>query len=149
METKTPLQSLRAILRQRLRRPLYRYLIVGISVYIFELLVIVVSQALGASDLLAVSLSFWFGLVVSFWLQKLVTFGDRRMHHHILLPQIIAVSALVGWNYGFTLLVTALLAPTIPTAVDRTIALLITTIWNFYLYKTRIFKPVQDESAIY
>ena len=32
-----------------------------------------------------------------------------------------------------------------PAVVTRTIALAITTIWNFYLYKTRIFKNSDEE----
>jgi putative flippase GtrA len=131
----------------RLHTPFGRYLIIGVSVYIFELVVIFAAQALGASAILAVGLSFWLGLLVSFFLQKLVTFGDRRMHHRILIPQLIAVALLVLFNFGFTLAVTKLLQNVLPAVATRTLALGITTIWNFYLYKTRIFKtdaPVVD-----
>jgi putative flippase GtrA len=116
-----------------------RYLLIGVSVYLLELLVIVVAQNGGASPVAAVGLSFWVGLVVSFGLQKVVTFGDRRTHHSILLPQIVAFSLLVLFNFGFTILVTKLLSGTVPAVVSRTVALGITTIWNFYLYRTRIF----------
>jgi putative flippase GtrA len=126
-------------LRQTLHTPFGRYLIIGVSVYIFELVVIFAAQALGASAILAVGLSFWLGLLVSFFLQKLVTFGDRRMHHRILIPQLIAVALLVLFNFGFTLAVTKLLQNVLPAVATRTLALGITTIWNFYLYKTRIF----------
>lgn len=134
-------------LRAQLQRPFGRYLVIGGSVYLFELVVIVVAVQLGAGPVLAVGLSFWLGLVVSFVLTKFVTFRDRRTHHRILLPQIIAVSLLVLFNFGFTLLVTDLLSNTAPVVVTRTLALGITTIWNFYLYKTRIFKtddPIID-----
>lgn len=126
--------------RKLLHTPFGRYLTIGGLVYLFELLVIVVAQAMGASPLLAVGLSFWLGLIVSFILQKFVTFGDKRTHHRILIPQIVAVSLLILFNFGFTLLVTKLLADLLPPTVTRTLALGITTIWNFYLYKTRIFK---------
>ncbi|MDL2341740.1 MAG: GtrA family protein [Patescibacteria group bacterium] len=116
-----------------------RYLLVGGTVYVIELLVIVMAQHLGASSVAAVAISFWVGLVISFILQKLVTFNDRRTHHKVLLPQVLAVTVLVLWNFGFTILVTKLLTSIAPV-ITRTIALLITTIWNFYLYKTRIFK---------
>ena len=127
-------------LKTLLKRPGYRYLIVGGSVYVFELLVIVAAQALGASAIVAVGLSFWLGLVVSFALQKVVTFGDKRTHRKILLPQLAAFSLLVLFNFGFTIAVTKLLANAVPAVACRTIALGITTVWNFYLYKTRIFK---------
>lgn len=127
-------------LKDLLHRPFGRYLIIGVSVYIFELVVIFVAQHQGASAVVAVGLSFWLGLIVSFFLQKLVTFGDTRMHHRILLPQLIAVTLLVLFNFGFTLVVTKLLQHLLPAVATRTLALGITTIWNFYLYKTRIFK---------
>lgn len=130
-----------------LKRPGIRYLIVGGSVYLFELVVIYVAQHNGASAVVAVGLSFWLGLIVSFVLQKVVTFSDKRTHHKILIPQIVAVTLLVLFNFGFTILVTKLLAHALPAVVTRTIALGVTTIWNFYLYKTRIFKtdePILD-----
>jgi putative flippase GtrA len=124
-----------------------RYLIIGVSVYALELVVIVVAQALGASAVIAVALSFWIGLVVSFVLQKVVAFGDKRVHHRVLIPQIIAFSLLVVFNFGFTILVTKLLSGYVPAVLTRTLALGITAIWNFYLYKTRIFKV--DGNSVY
>lgn len=135
-------------LRKFLSSPIGRYLIVGGSVYLLELVVIVAAEKLGASAVVAVGVSFWIGLVISFALQKVVTFGDKRVHHRILLPQIIAFSLLVLFNFGFTILVTKLLESWLPAVVTRTIALAITTIWNFYLYKTRIFQQ-KDEPVIY
>jgi putative flippase GtrA len=88
-----------------------RYLLVGGSVFIFELLVIVVAQWLGAKPILAVGISFCLGTLMSFLLQKVVTFGDRRLHHKIIVPQLIATCVLVLCNFGFTLLVTQLLTP--------------------------------------
>jgi len=64
----------------------------------------------------------------------------------VVIPQIIAFCVLVLWNFGFTLLVAHILADLVPVAVTRTVALGITTIWNFYLYKTHIFKGPNDQS---
>lgn len=133
--------------RLDLQKPSHRYLVIGVSVYLFELLVIFVAQYFGANNILAVGLSFWLGLIVSFILQKVVTFKDKRTHHRVLLPQIIAFSLLVLFNFGFTILVTELLTGIIPAAITRTIALGITTIWNFYLYRTKIFKT--DDNLVY
>jgi putative flippase GtrA len=130
-----------------LSAPVKRYLVIGVSVYLLELLIIVVAQKLGASAVVAVALSFWLGLGISFGLQKLVTFGDKRLHHKVLIPQIIAYCLLVLFNFGFTILVTDLLSPQVPPVITRTLALGITTIWNFYLYKTRIFKT--SDGAVY
>ncbi len=134
-------------LKQVLSKPFGRYLVIGGSVYLFELAIIFVAQyEFHASALVAVALSFWLGLITSFILTKFVTFGDKRTHHRILIPQITAVTLLVLFNFGFTLLVTDLLRHVLPAVATRTLALGITTIWNFYLYKTRIFKT--DEPVI-
>ncbi len=129
----------RASIRTMLERRSVRYVLVGGTVYVLELIIIVVAQSLGASAVAAVALSFAIGLAVSFFLQKLFSFGDRRMHHKIVVPQMVAVGLLVIWNFGFTIGVTRLLQDVMPPTITRTIALGITTIWNYYLYKTRIF----------
>lgn len=131
-------------LRELRSSPRGRYLIIGGSVYLLELVVIVAAQRLGVSAVAAVGLSFWVGLVVSFGLQKIITFGDKWLHHRVLLPQIIAFSLLVLFNFGFTLLVTKLLSNVLPAVATRTLALAITTLWNFYLYRTRIFKTTDN-----
>jgi putative flippase GtrA len=134
-------------LKQLLQRPGYRYILVGGSVYLLELIIIVAAQQLGAPATLAVAISFWIGLIVSFLLQKLVTFGDKRMHRKVVTAQVIVFCLLVLFNFGFTVALTSLLSNTIPAVVIRTLAIGCTTIWNFYLYKTRIFKS--DESPVY
>jgi putative flippase GtrA len=136
-----------AKLTSLLKRPVYRYIIVGGSVYVFELLVIAFVQWNGGSGLFAVALSFWLGLFLSFGLQKLVTFGDKRLHRKVLLVQVAVVTALVLFNFGFTLLATKLLSPWVPAAFARTLALGVTTLWNYHLYKTRIFR-VTDKTLL-
>jgi putative flippase GtrA len=136
-----------AKLKAALRGPFGRYLVIGVSVYVFELLVIYVAQAAGANAVVAIGLSFWLGLMVSFLLQKLVTFRDHRMHHRVVLAQLLAVVGLVMFNFGFTIAVAKLLSNMVPAVVSRTLALGVTTIWNFYLYKTRIFK--QSDELVY
>ena len=129
------------MVRGLLQKKVARYVLVGGMVYVFELWVIVWAQRRGATPTEAVALSFTLGLIVSFFLQKLFTFGDTRMHHKIVFRQALAVALLVVWNLCFTVIVTKITQSFIPATVARTIALLITTVWNFYLYKTRIFSP--------
>ena len=126
------------------QRPGVRYLLIGGSVYLLELLTILIAQRAGASDVVAVGISFWLGLSISFVLTKLVTFRDKRMHARVLLPQITAFALLVLFNFGFTILVVKFLSSSVPPTVSRSLALAITTIWNFYLYKTRIFRPIEQ-----
>jgi len=132
-------------LRALLEKPGYRYLIIGGSVYVLELAIILLAQHEGASAVWAVAIAYCVGTAVAFFLQKLVTFGDKRMHHRIIIPQLLATALLVVWNLAFSVLVTKLFEHTLPAVVTRTIALAITTLWNFYLYKTRIFKRSTEE----
>ena len=124
----------------KLKPEIKRYLIIGVSVYIFELIVIAVALNFGTNGVVAVGISFWLGLLVSFVLQKLVTFGDKRLHHRVLIPQLIAFSLLVIFNFSFTVLFTKITSSLMTAFFSRTFALGITTIWNFYLYRTKIFR---------
>lgn len=128
-----------------LERPGIRYLFIGGIVYLFELAVIVLAQAYGATATWAVAISFCLGTTVSFFMQKLITFSDTRMHHRILIPQLIASALLIVWNLSFSVLLTKLFEHHLPAVITRTLALGITTIWNFYIYKTRIFKNADEE----
>jgi putative flippase GtrA len=134
-----------AALRKLLASNKGRYLIVGGSIYLLELVIIVVMQQLGSSPTWAVAVSFWVGTFISFLLQKFVTFGDKRTHHKVVLAQAIAVVALVIFNFFFTVAFTHLMQHHLPAVVSRTIALGITVVWNFYLYKTKIFTPSLHE----
>lgn len=116
------------------------YLIIGIIVYGIEVLTIYVAEFLGAGAIVSVATSFWIGLLFSFFLQKVITFGDHRFGKKVLPKQFFLTVILVVFNFFFTLLVTKLLDRDMSAIFTRTIALGITTIWNFYLYKTRIFK---------
>ncbi|MGH9126296.1 MAG: GtrA family protein [Acidimicrobiales bacterium] len=138
-------RTLRSVIDDLRQRQGVRYIIVGGSTYVLELAMILVCTSLGAGPVLAVAISFWFGLLVSFILQKFLAFGDRRTHHRVVIAQIVSFSALVGFNFGFTVALTDLLQHDLPVVVIRTIAIGITTIWNYYLYKTRIFRvPIVD-----
>lgn len=135
-------------MRLNLRSEKQRYIVVGISIYLLEVVIIAVAQTLGANLIAAVGLSFWTGLLVSFWLQKWVTFEDKRMQRKVVAGQLAATVLLVFFNFGFTILTAKLLQNILPAVLIRTLALACCTIWNFYLYKTRIFKNT-GEPVIY
>ena len=138
---------MKQLLNRYLGPEMQRYLVVGAGVYALELGVILLAQAAGATSVWAVGIAFWVGLAVSFVLQKFVTFGDKRTHHKVVLKQVAAVTALVLWNFAFTVAMTKLLQNLLSAVYIRTGALLITTLWNFYLYKTSIFR--EPENPIY
>lgn len=133
-------------MRIKLSKRLFKYLVVGGSIYVLELAVIIGAQSAGLKAYAAVSVGYWVGLLLSFFLQKTVTFNDRRFHKKLVLSQSLAYAALVIFNYGFTLVLTRALKDHLALVAIRTIAIAITTIWNFYLYKTHIFD--RDELVI-
>lgn len=118
---------------------LSRYVFIGGSVYLLEILIIITGQKLGLKPLLTVSISYWTGILSSFLLQKFVTFRDKRTQMRIILNQSLAYILLVLFNFIFTLILVRFLSTRLPVALIRTVAIIITTAWNYYLYKTKIF----------
>jgi len=116
-----------------------RYLVIGGGAFSVELVVLFSAQAAGAPGTLAVAISFIVGTAVSFLLQKVIAFKDKRFHKKIVLSQVFLYAVLVAFNFAFTVLAVWLLEGYFPVALIRTAALAITVIWNYYLYKTWIF----------
>lgn len=106
---------------------------------------IAIALRVDQSDVSAVSWAFWTGLIVSFGLQKFFTFSDTRTQRRLIIKQVAAVTALVLFNYVFTILVTKVSEGLLPVVASRTVALLITTLWNYYLYKTSIFRGAVEQ----
>ena len=135
------------LIASAMRTKFRRYVTIGFSVFTVEIVVISVAQRMGAGAVLAVGLGYWCGLVFSFVLQKLVAFKDKRMHHKVLLPQLVLYALLILFNFGFTIVMTHLLSAHFSAVFIRTATLGITTLWNFYIYKHHIF--VVPENPVY
>lgn len=119
---------------------LLRYLIVGGFAYLIEMGALFgLRDGLGLSPLRAVAISFWVGLIVAFFLQKFVTFKNYDKSKRAIATQLIGYAILVGWNYIFTLAVVKLFENHFSVFIIRTIAILIITSWNFFIYQV-LFK---------
>lgn len=123
-----------------------RYLVIGGFGFLIEFGVIVAAEALGAPGTLAVAISFVIGLTATFLLQKVITFQSKEFKRKLLLWQISAYILLVIWNFLFTIALTALLEKSLPVPLIRAIALAMTVLWNYYLYKVWIFKKPKHEA---
>ena len=126
------------------RRTAFRYLFIGGVGYLFELFIILIAGQLGASPAKAVAVSFILGTISAFLLQKFFTFKDRRLHRSILIPQVIATILLVIFNFCFSVGLAKIFEDTLDPIVSRTISLILTTIWNYLLFKTAIFNMQKD-----
>lgn len=117
-----------------------RYVFVGGVSYIAELsvLLILVSVLLLSPEV-SVAYSFWVGLIVSFLLQKYITFQSKVSDKKTVSKQSLFYGILVAFNYIFTIVFVGLLTSTLGLVISRTIALLLTVSWNYFIYKN-IFK---------
>ena len=132
------------LIRQVKTSTLLRYIIVGGTSYAIELSVLLLLvHVLHFNTTLAVSIGFWLGLVISFLLQKFLAFKNTDTRARRLTIQTVYYALLVLFNYGFTLLFVHLLEPFIDLSIARTLALIITTAWNYVIYKKVIFKEVK------
>ena len=123
---------------------LLRYIIVGGTSYAIELAaLLLLVHVLHFNTTLAVSVGFWLGLVISFLLQKFLAFKNTDTRARRLTIQTVYYALLVLFNYGFTLLFVHLLEPFIDLSIARTLALIITTAWNYVIYKKVIFTEVK------
>lgn len=121
-------------------KPVIRYVVVGGLSYLIELACIYLFITLGASPLGAIAISFWVGLVVSFLMQKLIAFNNKKRSPRALAGQSLAYGLLVLLNYVFTLGVVYIGASLLGAYLARTVALIITTVWNYLIYSKIIFR---------
>ena len=132
------------LIRQVKTSTLLRYIIVGGTSYAIELSVLLLLvRVFDFNTTLAVSIGFWLGLVISFLLQKFLAFKNTDTRARRLTIQTVYYALLVLFNYGFTLLFVHLLEPFIDLSIARTLALIITTAWNYIIYKKVIFTEVK------
>lgn len=129
------------IVRNIFKKSIVRYIFIGGISFLIELGVIfLASHIFSAPPLLAVAISFWVGLAVSFVLQKVITFQNKEKGAKKLAWQMVAYGILIVVNYTFTLLAVATLEDVVGTYIARTIALIVTTIWNYIVYSKVIFR---------
>lgn len=116
-----------------------RYIFVGGVSYVVEIIILILLfRFFGVDSTVSVAISFWFGLAVSFFLQKFVAFSNRTNKSRTV-AQAFFYMALVGVNYIFTLIFVELTTAALGLIAARTIALIITTMWNYLIYKHVLF----------
>ncbi len=117
----------------------FRYIFIGGISYIIELATLLfLATILLLSPEISVALSFWVGLVVSFLLQKYIAFSNRKNDKRTIGKQTAAYGVLVVFNYCFTILFVGTFADIAGLVAARTVALLFTVSWNYFVYK-RVF----------
>lgn len=126
----------------------FRYIFIGGLAYVVEVSALFfLASTLSLGSTIGVAISFWIGLVVSFTLQKIFSFKNKATTKKHLTQQMIAYGGLVAFNYVFTLVFVSVFEPLLSLLVARTIALLITTVWNFFIYSKYIFKNNDSDTS--
>lgn len=116
-----------------------KYIIAGVVSYLIEISTLLsIHKIFKISVLESAAIAFWIGLLTSFVVQKFFTFNNYHKKYNLLAMQVIQYSILVLVNYVFTLIVVYIF-PQKYIIFSRTLALIITTGWNYIVYK-RIFK---------
>lgn len=136
---------MRQLIRQN--KTLVRYVLVGVAGVLFELAVIFIAvKVFSASDALAVTASYWLGVVFSFLLQKFFAFENKDVRVTTVGYQTATFVVLLGFNYLFTLVFVHFMSGLLGVYLARMVALVITTGWNFFIYKLIIFRKLSHES---
>lgn len=131
---------------KRIHSVLVRYIIAGFAAYLIEMgALFVLRSVFGLDPVAAVAISFWVGFVAAFVLQKFLAFRQHDARPRVIVRQVVIYSALVAWNYVFTLLVAHFFANVASIFVLRSVVILVVTSWNFAVYRF-VFKG-QGESG--
>lgn len=125
--------------KKLLHHPLARYIFVGGFSYLIELAVLLtLHRVINFSVELSTAIAFWVGLIVSFILQKHLAFRDYQKTVSSISGQLGKYGILVGFNYLFTIFIVSIFSSRL-ILLSRTLALVIVTFWNYFIYKKYIF----------
>ena len=128
---------------KKLNPKLIRYIIVGGCAYLIEMATLFgLKDGAKFSSIKSVAISYWVGLIVAFFLQKIVTFKNHDRRVHVLAKQILMYACLVLFNYAVTLIAVHLLTPKLSVFLIRTIVIALGTIWNYFFYRL-LFKQTE------
>lgn len=123
---------------------LVRYLFVGGSAYVIEMLALYsLRYIFGLSAITSVAISFWIGFFVAFGLQKTITFKNYDRGAKTISKQLLGYSLLVVFNYAFTLLIVSLLHSQLNVIILRTLVIATITLWNYFIYG-KLFNKKHD-----
>lgn len=127
---------------------LVRYVVSGGISYGLELSTLLALHSyFGFSVTTSTAIAFWVGLLVSFSLQKLVTFNNRSKDTKAVSRQFALYGILILFNYIFTLFFVSLI-PSRFVILSRTLAIVLTTAWNYVIYKRIIFNSNSKNASV-
>ena len=132
-----------------LDRSLIKYLAVGITAFVIEYgTFYFLYMELGISLIVANSVSFFLGLLTSFAFNRLWTFGKRtyskNTSHQLLLYFMLAFINLLLTNITVEILIKINIIP----SIGKLAAMILTSLWNYVLFKRVIFKHHRSQEGL-
>ena len=129
-----------------IKSQLLRYLFIGGCAYVIDVGILAwLFYGFHIPRGVAAGISFWFGLVFSFLAQKFVAFKDYQKEAKALSRQSVGYSVLVSINYVFTIFIVSFF-PAKDLIASKTLAVALTTVWNYFAYKHLIFSGGKADS---
>ena len=117
-----------------------RYILAGSISYAIEIAcLLVLAKDYYFDAAVSVGIAFWVGLFISFLMQKYLAFSNNSTAKKTAW-QLYLYLWLVGFNYLFTISWVIFTELFLGLALARTVALVITTFWNYFLYERLIFR---------
>src|SRR6266568_620176 len=130
---------MKRLLKQAAETLIVRYIIVGGTAYCFELSsLLAIVDLLHQSITLGTAISYWIGLGIAFGMQKVIAFRNYDREVKALTKQGLIYGVLTIWNYFFTIAAVNLFGPHY-LIESRTAALIVMSLWNYWIYKKFIF----------
>jgi putative flippase GtrA len=125
-----------------------RYFVVGGLAYLVDIGILSgLYYGFHLSRVVSASISFWVGFLFSFAMQKMVAFQDYQKEMKSISKQAFMYGLLVAFNYLFTILVISIF-PSRYVLASKTLAVAVSTIWNYFVYKHLIFGSGSVRTAI-
>lgn len=121
-----------------------RYILTGGLSFAIELATLLSLNASGLNRTISVAISFWVGFIIAILLQKFFAFKNYQRKPKIILRQLSTYTILVAFNYVFTIGLVSLF-PEKYIIVSRVLAIVLVTLWNYFIYKNIIFKTRDGE----
>lgn len=136
------------MIEKLLNHTLVRYILVGGISFAAELaLLLLFTGVFDIQRTIATAVTFWVGLILAFVLQKLFAFKDYQKDLRAISRQGVSYGLLVAWNYTFTLFVVSVF-PSRYLVFSRVLAVAITTVWNYFIYRKVIFSPHRNKGSL-
>lgn len=134
------------MIKSILESQVVRYILTGGISFAIELFTLLSLNAVGLHRSLAVAISFWIGFGVALALQKFFAFRNYERKPKAIAKQTFLFAALVAFNYLFTIGLVSLF-PEEYLAISRTLAIILVSFWNYFIYKNIIFKAAKNTST--